>query len=413
MKKFLVIGFFALLLVAIHLNSRPQYSLLQSFGTDCSNCHFNVQGGGVRTPGGWMSRNSITMIPADFMNDLFTTDSWWDDKIVVGLDSRMQIAKWPAPGQGTEVPIGTTEYQFMAMQLTPYLTFQPLSWLALEAQYNIAYDLYEDKRFIAQQPFAASLYIMPGENLPQLRIGYFQPTMSMKWDDHTLLGHQFYGAKGRFPVIPIDYAELGAQIDYEVYFDGFGGLSMSGGGFSANNMAQYTTMQLKDPDYASLPINDTLYKMVSVVDSNTVSLVGRIMFSPEINWDFTTFVGATGFLNGDYYIANVFLGFGMADKFSFLLEYTDSEKDNARRAISWLGEFTYQIHEAFLPYIRAERQLTREVTEPAANYTNQFILGAHVFIFPYVDLVPEYRIVDREWIDGYHASFAFQIHIWY
>ena len=413
MKKLLIFCFFVSVILVVHLTSRPQYALLQSFGTDCSNCHFNVQGGGLRKPGGWMSRNSITMIPADFMGNIFTTDSWIDDRLVVGLDSRMQWAKWPAPGQGTDVPVGTTEYQFMAMQLTPYLSYQPFDWLAFEGQYNIAYLLYEDKRFIGQNPWAASMYIKPGENLPQLRVGYFQPTMALKWDDHTLLSHQFYGAQGRFPVIPDDYAELGAQIDYEFFVDSFAGFSLSAGAFSSNNMAQFSTKQLKNPNYSQLPLNDTLYKYVQLVDSNTVSLTGRIMFSPEINWDYTIFIGANGFLNGDYHIADVFLGFGLADNFSLLVEYTNSEKKDARESMTWLGEFTYQVWDNFLPYIRAERQVTREVTQTKSYYTNQFVLGAHIYVLPYIDLLPEYRIVDRDWIDGYHSSFTFQIHVWY
>jgi len=137
------------------------------------------------------------------------------------------------------------------------------------------------------------------------------------------------------------------------------------------------------------------------------------MISPQLDWDFNSYIGATGFMNDDYYVANVFLGWGMADNFSFLLEYMDTEKKNSRRAITWLGEFTYQIHESLLPYIRAERQLTREVTQPEANYINQLVFGAHIYILPYIDLLPEYRLVDREWVDGYHSSFAFQIHIWY
>jgi len=391
MKKFLILSFFVLLVVVFHMTSRPQYSILQSFGTDCSGCHFNTQGGGVRTPGGWMSRNAISTLPGDWMTDIFTTNAWFDDKLYVGMDTRLQWAKWPAPGQGEDVPIGTTEYNFMAMQVTPYLVVQPFEWLAFEGQYNIAYDLYEDKRYIGQNPFAASMVLMPGDGLPKLRVGYFQPPMSMKWDDHTLLSHQFYGARGRRPVIPDDYAELGGQIDYEHYFSDLGSLSLSAGGFSSNNMAQFA----------------------NTVDSNTISMVGRFMISPQIDWDFTTFLTGNGFINGDYYIASLSLGWGLADNYSLILEYSDMEKKDIQRAITLLGEFTYQITESILPFVRAERQLTRESNQPAANYTNQVVLGAHINILPYFDLLPEYRIVDREWIDGYHSQFAFQIHIWY
>ena len=408
MKKLITASFIIALALVFHLTSRPQYSIIQSFGTNCSGCHFNVQGGGVRTTGGWASRNTISLIPAEFMNQIFTSNSWVDDKVLFGLDARPQLAKWPAQGQGSEVPVGTTEYNFMLMQLTPYLIITPFDWLSFEGQYNISYNLYKDKRYVGQNPFAASAVIRAGNNLPQLRVGYFQPPMGMKWDDHTLLSHQFYG-KSRSPVIPDDYSELGAQIDYE----GIPWLSASAGAFTSNNMAQYAVKQLVNESMRDLPVDEAEFKTVHLVDSNTISLVGRAFISPNIGMGLTSYFGGTMFWNNDYYITNLFLGVGISDKFAFLAEYMDMNKENSRRAITFLGEFTYQITESFLPYLRAERQMTREVTEKDPYYTNQLILGAHIYLLPYIDLLPEWRIVDKEHVSGYHSSIAFQMHIWY
>lgn len=409
MKKILLIVFLTLLAVGFHLTSRPQYSILQSFGTNCSACHFNVQGGGVRTQGGWMSRNGISLLPGDFINSTLTGNTFFDGNLLLGMDSRLQWAKWPAPGQGSTVPVGTTEYNFMAMQLTPYILITPFEWLSLEAQYNVAYELYTDKRYVGQNPFMASAVIKLSNDIPQLRLGYFQPTMSMKWDDHTILGHQFYGGKGRAVVKPDDYAELGAQLDYEA----ISWLSLSAGAFSSNNLAQFQVKQLIDPSMANLPIQDSHFKTVNLVDSNTVSLSGRAMISPELGLGLTSYFGGGFLLNGDYYVSNLFMGIGMSDKWALLAEFTDHGKKDSRRAISWLGELTYQVSESVLPFIRAERQTTREVNLKDVYYVNQLVLGAHIYILPYFDLLPEYRIVDREHIDGYHSSIAFQIHIWY
>jgi len=152
---------------------------------------------------------------------------------------------------------------------------------------------------------------------------------------------------------------------------------------------------------------------VNLVDSNTISLSGRAMISPELGMGLTSYFGGSFLLNGDFYFSNLFMGIGMSEKWAFLAEFTDHGKKDSRRSISWLGELTYQVSDSFLPFIRAERQTTREVNLKDLYYVNQFVLGAHIYILPYFDLLPEYRIVDREHIDGYHSSIAFQIHIWY
>jgi hypothetical protein len=408
MKKLFIASFIIVLGLVFHLTSRPQYSIIQSFGTNCSACHFNVQGGGSRIASGWASRNTISLLPADWMSEIFTANSWMDDKITFGLDARPQLAKWPAAGQGTEVPVGTTEYNFMLMQLTPYLIISPFSWLSFEGQYNVSYNLYTDKRYVGQHPFAASAIFKVSSDLPQLRVGYFQPTMENKWDDHTLLSHQFYG-KSRSVVVPDDYAELGAQLDYE----GIPWLSASLGAFTSNNLAQYSVKTYLDESMRSKPVDDSEFKSIKLVDSNSISIVGRAFVSPNLGAGLTSYIGGTMFYNNDYYISNLFLGIGISDKFAFLAEFTDANKKDSRRAITYLGEFTYNLTESFLPYLRFERQLTREVTEKNPYYTNQVVLGAHVYVLPYVDLLPEWRIVDKEHIEGYHSSFAVQLHLWY
>jgi hypothetical protein len=294
------------------------------------------------------------------------------------------------------------------MQLTPYLIISPFSWLSFEGQYNVSYNLYTDKRYVGQHPFAASAIFKVSSDLPQLRVGYFQPTMANKWDDHTLLSHQFYG-KSRSVVVPDDYAELGAQLDYE----GIPWLSASLGAFTSNNLAQYSVKTYLDESMRSKPVDDAEFKSIKLVDSNSISIVGRAFVSPNLGAGLTSYIGGTMFYNNDYYISNLFLGIGISDKFAFLAEFTDANKKDSRRAITYLGEFTYNLTESFLPYLRFERQLTREVTEKNPYYTNQVVLGAHVYVLPYVDLLPEWRIVDKEHIEGYHSSFAVQLHLWY
>ena len=414
MKKILIITSFLTVAIVFYATSRPQYSILQSFGTKCSNCHENIQGGGVRNGGGWMARKDISLIPTSAIGlssafDQLSTNSWASDMILFGIDARYQWAKWPAPSTKDTVPSaeypygytqkGNTAYDNMFMQLTPYLVIKPFSFLTLEGQYNIAYEIEKTKRYPGQSAYAFSAYIKPGEGLPTLRAGYFQPTLALKWDDHTILGHTFYRGA---PVVPDDFAEWGAQVDYEAT----SWLSLSGGAFKSTNMSKV------------IPLKDSL------------SFVGRAFISPDIGKGLIGYATGTMFLNGDYRIGNVQFAIGMPDKICLLVEFTNTQKatfhptdltntdniaDNAvyQNTFSWLGELTYQVTDNFLPFARIERQNSRSGQNTQPLMINQYVIGAHIYLLPYVDLLPEYRVVDKEITPGYHSQFAFQIHVWY
>ena len=413
MKKFLIFSFIFAFIIVFYAGSRPQYSILQSFGTKCSGCHENIQGGGVRNGGGWMARKDLSLIPTSSIGlsglfDNLSTNSWANDMITFGFDARYQWAKWPAPNtvdtsSSNQYPYGFTQkgntaYDNMFMQLTPYLVIRPTSWLTLEGQYNLAYEIEDTKRYPGQEPYAFSAYIKPGEGLPTLRAGFFQPTMAMKWDDHTLLGHTFYRTA---PTIPDDYAEWGAQLDYEA----MSWLSVSGGAFKSTNMAKLGI------------INDSM------------SFVGRLFLSPELGHGLTGYASGNIFINGNYRISNVHFGIGMSDKFCLLIEFTNTQKakfhsapvsadeiaDNAiyQNTFTSLGELTYQVADNFLPFARFERQISRTGKNSEPLLVNQYVIGAHIYFLPFIELLPEYRVVDREIIPGYFSHFAFQIHVWY
>ena len=388
MKKFILIAFCALLALFITVTSRPQYSLLQSFGTKCTACHVNTQGGGARTNGGWVSRKDISLIPTSFLgiNKLFdqmSTNSWADELITTGMDVRLQEAKWGVPLTSTR--------SFMLMQSTPYLVFKPSSWLTFEAQYNVSYNVYTDKRYIGQNPWAGSVYLKASDNLPTLRAGYFQPTFGIKWDDHTVLTHQFFGKTSRSPIIPDDFTEWGGQLDYE----SIPWLSASLGVFSSKNMAKVVVR------------NDS-GNYIPVVDSTKPAVTGRIFLTPNLGKGYVGFAGGTYYLIGSWN-----MGIGMPDKFSFLAEYMDTEKKNARRTQAISLDFTYQLMESVLPYIRAERAISREKVERDLYYTTQWVFGAHIYLLPFMDLLPEYRLIKKDNLAGYSAEWTFQLHVWY
>ncbi|MDQ1266166.1 MAG: hypothetical protein QG635_1318 [Bacteroidota bacterium] len=406
MKRFTIV-LITILSLAIGAFARPQYSILQTYGTKCQSCHVNTQGGGLRSSAGFLSRKDISLInPSSvglkgFYDLIGSTNSWLDDRITTGFDFRYQSAKFSVPKEAEDsYSLGNkTERKNFLMQLTPYLSIKPFDWLELEGQYNIAYDIELKHRYPGQNPYAFSMYIKPGENLPQLRVGYFQPTIGTKFDDHSLLVRMAATETSYQPLIPDDYAEMGAQIDYEA----IDWLGLSVGAFDGTNFARFVTDVKKDGEK----------KTVQVVDTGSISTVGRIVFQPSIGGGWATFFGAMGLLNNDFYITNLFFNIGMTDKFAVMTEYMRSEKKDGRLTMSFLAELNYQVHESVIPFVRAERAITKEKFVNDPYYLNTFIVGTHFFPLPNIDLLAEYRIFRSEQLPEYRAQWALQLHLFY
>jgi hypothetical protein len=318
--------------------------------------------------------------------------------ITVGLDTRIQSARW---GGLTD----KSERETMLMQASPYLVIQPVSWFYAEGFYNFAYEIETSKRYPGQESYAFSGNFKFGDNLPTLRAGYFQPTIGTKYDDHTLLIRQIAG-NSRMPLIPDDYAEWGAQVDYEALKIDKVSFGLSAGVFDSKNM-------LKLP-----PMTDKNGKNVTVVDTNSISTVLRLGIYPELGHGINAFAGGYYLFNGDYSISGAFLNIGLVDKICLMTEYMRSDKKDVRLTQNFLTELSYQVYEWGIPFVRYERAQTANYNENVSGatypyYTNQYVFGAHIFLLPYIEFLPEYRIFDREHVDGQFSQWAFQIHFFY
>ncbi|MCX7879944.1 MAG: hypothetical protein N2517_04720 [Ignavibacteria bacterium] len=393
--KSLTLILILLLILTGELDTRPQYSILQTYGTKCSACHVNVQGGGVRSIAGWLSRKDISLIDPEwialkrFFENLTASNSFYHDKFVFGFDARIQSARWP---KGP----ASSERDYMLMQASPYLVIQPFQWLWFEGFYNIAYDLEKAKRYPAQQPYAFSLNLKPFADFPSLRVGFFQPPIGQKWDDHTMFVRTAIANRGRHYIVPDDYADWGAQLDYE----NIPWLSLSLGAFSGKN---FSILKVPNKEGKSIPI----------VEENSIGIATRGMISPELISGVTSYAGGTFYLNGDYYISSAFLGIGLPDKVCLIGEYVRTQKENSRLTLTFTTELTYQITESLLPFVRAERSILKDKNENNPIYANHLVIGAHIILLPSIDLLIEYRILDREHLPKYFSQWAFQLHLYY
>ncbi len=438
MKQFTII----LTLLAFFVTpllSRPEYSILQSYGTKCQSCHVNTQGGGLRTLGGWMSRNQTSIVEpskiglGSVFDFLQNTNQTLNDMITFGIDFRYQFARWGGPQKTLTInpktiykkdendsiivinTLDTTttgpKYDAMIMQVDPYISFKPADFIELEGFYNFAYDLETEKRYPGQQSYAFSMYLRPGENLPFLRVGYFQPMIGTKWDDHTLLVRQVVTATRANLVLPHDYTEWGAQLEYEA----IPWLGATLGVFGNENL-----------------------KQIKIVNQDRLSYFFRLGFFPSIDeylkgW--TTFFGGYFMMNSelktdngvyfgnDYYaVWNAYFNIGMTDRFSLLTEYMGSKKQELRTSSNFSVELTYQLFkdidigipfDAAYIYGRFEQGNTEFLADKSEYSATQYVIGAKLFPLPYIGVLPEYRIYDREHIDGHFAAWALQVHLFY
>jgi hypothetical protein len=412
MKKRLLIFLIVIVCLAGETYGRPQYSILQSFGTKCQSCHVNIQGGGLRNNNGFISRKDISIIDpksiglGGFFDVIGQTNTQFNDMVTYGVDFRLQSARWP--NKTTTTNILATKRESMVMQTTPALSIKPVEWLQLDGFYNFAYLIESDKRYLGQDSYSASLYFKPSEKLPALRVGYFQPTIGTKYDDHTYFTRQVTTQYARFPLIPDDYAEWGAQIDYE----SLNWLGLSIGAFSSKNLSLLPPVKTKSGG------------IEPIVNSNEPDFVFRANFYPNIKGWNTFFggyylVNSGGTVNSNhqfnnyFYIADLFWHIGIADKFAVMLEGVRSYKHLSRSTNNFTVELDYQLLEAWNAYVRGERGNTEDKIAGMVFHNNQVVIGTHLFPIPFIDLLIEYRIYEAEAVPSTSNQFAVQLHVFY
>ncbi|MFP4369842.1 MAG: hypothetical protein ACLFR2_09700 [Candidatus Kapaibacterium sp.] len=422
MRKFytrlIIIVSFTILTMGIvnELQSRPQYSILKTMGTKCTSCHVNPNYGGQRNFVGWLSSQSMTLVePEDiglggFYDALHNSNSIWDDRIMFGLDLRVQNARWAQTSKleeyrrEGEIVKPTLERKSMLMQFMPYVKVNIADWVSIDGGYNFSYDIHDDMRYQGQQPGWASATFKVNDELPTLRVGFFPPPISVDYDDHTLLIRQVAGQGRSQPLIPADYAELGASLNY----NSIPWLDVSLGVFESKNLAE----MMAGP--------------VPVVLDNSLGTVANVSFHPTLPYGMNTFFGVSHYVNGKlnsddglyyrndfYYISSVFFNIGLSDRVALMTEYIMSEKQSIREVSNYLVEITYQLTEPVNVFFRYEDATTDDLVNDIEFKANQYVLGAHIFPLPYIDILPEYRIYDRSEVDGYSSQVAVQLHIFY
>lgn len=398
MKQFILIVILSFSFV-FEIHALPQMSLLS--GNRCSSCHVNQQGGGTRNDLGWYTYRDVSAfqpakgIMEDFWGIQDTLRDWIGAKSNIGFDMRFQYIRSRNP---------ESEASFFPMQFSVYGHHQFTPWLGIEGAYNVG-----PIRYKGQQSWSGSVLLQPGIDLPQVRIGMFQPTIGIKNDDHTTLNRQI-AADWLTPEILTPYSQMSliaphfASPGIELGYEGLHWLSVHAGVFSNSILNQNAVT------------HDT---------SGSLAFTSRIMFWPRFfENSLNTYIGASILVNGEMSITQLMLGVGLTDRLSLNIESTLSNISHDRsieprnitfrpgesRTVS--AELMYQIEPWLLPYIRSEYAELNQDANMQSTIIRQFIIGAQIFVLPNVEFRPEYRIFDT-FRPGMIGRWGAQLHLYY
>lgn len=383
------------------LYALPRMSL--TAGTPCAACHVNLQGGGMRTDIGWGSMAWVGALTYDQigLNSLNEqeTNTFFDGKAAIGMDTRIQVAKLGIPVLNV-LPDGSVETiqpqrRVIPMQIQPYLSVSATDTLKLYGTYAVGPKTFDgelcDPTYAGQSCFELQAIYQPSPMAPSFRIGQLQPSIGVRHDDHTILIRGDASAP-RNPIIAPNYAELGAEVQYQpIYW-----LQTNFGAFAPRNLAEAI------PDER-------------IVNTSDVAGLARIAFMPR--WDFEgggallTWLGASLYTAGVFQMQNYFLGLGLLDIGSLQLEVSRTDRGIAadHKTLNFMSMLSVPIKNWLVVEGRYERaqtdRLGDEFTTQSAVATVQF------FPIPYLELRPEYRYTRTK--DYAQGQYTLQVHLFY
>ncbi len=367
------------------VSALPQFSLLT--GNRCINCHVNVQGGGLRNDLGWYSMESVGILQYDdiglaMLRPVLSTNTFAGDRLTVGVDFRLQSSR--------SLRDTSSERRIFPMQGAFYAAYKPFDWMLVEGSYNLGRRVYA---YAGQQSWTGSIAVQPSLDYPQLRIGHFQPSIGYRFDDHTMLIRRI-PAGGQDYLFAPNWAEWGAELNYYR----FEWLTLTAGVSMLSSLEDATLSDVTGQTRALF------------LHPNRPAAVARVLFSPRLFRERLTLnIGASTLQHNDFSLWNVFGGFGYADRASFIIESMRHRTPDVRTITATSAELT--VHVAEPVYLSARVEKGETITGGTSLRQEQYLLGAQIFILPFIELRPEYRIID---LPLYRLNrWTVQLHVFY
>lgn len=379
------VGSFLLVVACSPLQSLPQFSLLT--GNRCINCHVNVQGGGLRNDLGWYAMESVGLLQYEDiglggLRPVLSTNTFAGDRLTVGIDFRLQSSR--------SLRDTSSERRLFPMQGAFYASYKPLDWLLAEGSYNLGRRVYA---YAGQQSWSGSIAVQPRLDYPQLRIGFFQPSIGYRFDDHTMLIRRIPAGSQDYLFAP-NWAEWGAELNYYR----LEWLTLTAG---VTSLAGLKDATLSDASGGTRPL---------LSEPNAPAAVGRVLFSPRLLRERLTInAGGSTLQHREFSLWNVFGGIGYADVASVIIETMQQTTPGARTITATSAELMLHLAEPVYLYARAEHGET--ATGSNSLRQEQYLIGAQIFVLPFVELRPEYRIID---LPLYRLNrWTVQLHVFY
>ncbi len=348
----------------------PQMSLLS--GAPCSTCHVSPGGGGLRNEIGWYTAaewGAITYEDMGLDALAFESNTFADGYVAFGYDARVQWVRAGRPPATDVLP----ELITIPMQIQPGLAVYPLDWLTLYGSYNVGPKTYGgafcDPHFDGQECFEAAVLVDADPDYPALRAGMISPSHGINHDDHTLL--YFSSALDhRRPLLPPNHADLGAELGYQ------------------------PTSWLRADAGTYLPRNLELAAQAPGldVDLDPVSYLGRVSFMPQIlDAGLNSWVGVSVYGSGEFRHDIAFLGLGLNDVAALQFEasrFARAEESGWSAFVEGTGQVVTWLH------LLARAEVAHAKRGAARREVVQYVFGAQIFPVPYLELRPEYRLVE-------------------
>ena len=408
-------------------------------GTPCSGCHYSPNGGGGRTELGWSSMSHVGALTYDTLGLKSLHDQESNhlagDLMTLGVDIRLQGARLGTPQiNETSKEVEYPDFSWIPMQFQPYLALQPTYGLTLYGSVmpgpNFAEGDISTQVFPGMHAYEAWAMYSFGATAPSIRIGQFQPTVGIRHDDHTML-LRGNASNRRIPLLPPNYNELGAEIGYQPQR----WLRTEVGAFYPkhllNALEGHGEAVNLSPVVASARVTFLPQFTFGGAEKETS---GDDDFGDDFGDDFdtpsapppsptvlNTWFGSSAYWSDEFLMVNGFMGLGLSNGLSMVSEVmwrsnSNIEYDKYHQLNTMLG-LNYMLKEWAVINTRVERAQTHSIDAfiDEVAVTWQFVAGLEFYPLPYIEIRPEYRLVDTfDYPDSYRFGQAtIQVHLFY
>ncbi len=374
-------------------------------GAPCTTCHFNSDGGGLRSEIGWGTAQLTGAIDHEQTGLSVLSDRSTNrvlDWMAVGGDARIQMARLGIPREtvdddGETVTI-TPDREIIPMQLQPYIAIMPHDDLTLHGSYAAGPSSGEwcSTVYAGQTCAQGHLTWDPSPRVPTFRAGLFRPSIGMRHDDHTMLTHAD-ASRPRPTVIPPNYAEVGVEASYQPRH----WLRLDAGAFQPDRLAD----AVGNPEISEAT--------TAAAYLARASYFPRFDFGPDKT--FYGWVGASvyGDVDNHFRADQTFVGMGWLDRGSVMFElaHLSFGSDTERRALNAAGILSVEFTDWLVAEGRLEQATTRIRDVDDSIQRRAAVAGLQFYPVPYLKLRPEYRITDTD--DWTMAQYAVQLHLFY